>query len=50
MVVETCADLVVCHSDPLENIGALSDATKVLVVMQGGRIVKNSLPAYPIAN
>lgn len=41
------ADLVVCDGDPLADLGLLSDATKLNVVMQGGRIVKDTLPAGP---
>lgn len=38
------ADLVVCHGDPLINIGLYSDSRNVLLVMQGGRIAKDLLP------
>jgi imidazolonepropionase-like amidohydrolase len=37
------ADLVVCQGDPLDDIGLLSDPTNVLLVMQGGRVVKNTM-------
>jgi peptide/nickel transport system ATP-binding protein len=42
------ADLVVCEEDPLADIGALGDPAKVVLVMQEGRLVKNTLgPGSP---
>jgi imidazolonepropionase-like amidohydrolase len=37
------ADLVVCEGDPLDDIALLSDAANIVLVMQGGRVVKNTL-------
>ncbi|MDF1604526.1 amidohydrolase family protein [Nocardioides sp. YIM 152315] len=39
------ADLVVCQGDPIDDIGLLADAANVLLVMQGGQVVKDSMPA-----
>jgi imidazolonepropionase-like amidohydrolase len=39
------ADLVVCTVDPLGNIDALAESSSIGLVVQGGRIVKNDLPA-----
>ncbi len=40
------ADLVVCDGDPVVNIGILGEPDKVVVVVQGGHIIKDRLPAW----
>lgn len=37
------ADLVVCATDPLADIGSLADPAQILVVVQDGRVVKDEL-------
>ena len=39
------ADLIVCESDPLIDIGVLGRPENVVLVVQGGRVVKDRLPA-----
>lgn len=43
------ADLVVCDGDPLGDIARLADPAQVVLVMQGGRIVKSTLPTSSTA-
>ncbi|WP_017623497.1 metal-dependent hydrolase family protein [Nocardiopsis chromatogenes] len=35
------ADLVVCQGDPLQDVGVLAEPDNVVVVVQGGRVVKD---------
>jgi imidazolonepropionase-like amidohydrolase len=41
------ADLVACDGDPVADIGLLGEPGNVVLVVQGGRIVKDRLPARP---
>jgi imidazolonepropionase-like amidohydrolase len=41
------ADLVACDGDPVADIGLLGEPDNVVLVVQGGRIVKDRLPARP---
>lgn len=38
------ADLVVCEGDPLADIALLSDRENVVLVVQGGEVVKDTRP------
>jgi len=43
------ADLLVVDGDPVADVGILRDATALLAIVQGGRLVTDRLPALPAA-
>jgi imidazolonepropionase-like amidohydrolase len=38
------ADLVVCDGDPVADLGLLAEPANIVLVAQGGRVVKNTMP------
>jgi imidazolonepropionase-like amidohydrolase len=45
LTVGRTADLVVCDSDPLQDIGVLGDPANIVCVVQDGVVRKDLLPS-----
>ena len=45
LAVGKLADVVICQGDPLADIATLEDTTNIALVMQGGRVLKDTRAA-----